>query len=93
MIRIEALEAVWSTHPEAEGPMLAWFNTVEAARWNDPADVKQSYRSADILKNSRVVFNVNSFRIVAKVKYRTKVVFIRFAGTHAEYDEIDANAV
>ena len=65
------------------------------AAWKTPADVKAKYGNASILKSGRVVFNIagNKFRLVAAIHYHTGVVFIRFVGTHAEYDAIDANTV
>ena len=63
--------------------------------WTSPADVKDQYRSASILKGSRVVFNIagNSFRLVTKIHYGAAIVYIRFVGTHAQYDDIDAESI
>lgn len=68
---------------------------VEAANWESPADVKNDYRTASILKNNRVVFNIcgNKYRLVAEINYRQRLVFIRFIGTHREYDIIDAEEI
>jgi len=77
----------------------AWYYEAKHARWEAPADIKRKYRSASILQKRRVVFNIcgNKYRIVVKVSYakgRNKgVVYIRFVGSHAEYDEIDAQEV
>lgn len=73
----------------------AWYRAVRRAVWKDPADVKAQYRSAGILKNRRVVFNIcgNSHRLVVKINYVVGVVYIRFIGSHAAYDAIDANEV
>jgi len=67
----------------------------KAADWSKPTDIKEMFRSADILANDRVVFNIggNKYRLVAAVHYRGKRVYIRFVGTHAEYDRIDATSV
>ena len=80
---------------DAEGPLTAWFYEAKQANWETPADVKALYRSADILKNNRVVFNIggNKYRLVVKINYPTKTVFIRFVGTHREYDRIDAEVI
>lgn len=80
---------------DAEQSLRAWFAEVEQATWKTPADIKAQYRNASILKKGRVVFNVcgNRYRLVVAVKYGARLVFIRFLGTHAEYDRIDADEV
>jgi mRNA interferase HigB len=70
----------------------AWLDIVGRAAWRNPEDVKASYQKASILKGSRVVFN-NDYRLVAALQYRAGVLAIRFFGTHAEYDRIDAETV
>jgi mRNA interferase HigB len=79
----------------AKSPLDAWWHEVKAARWESPADVKSQYRSASILKGNRVVFNIggNKYRLVVKVNYPTNRVFVRFVGTHKEYDGIDAEVI
>jgi mRNA interferase HigB len=73
----------------------AWRDIVSRARWRQPEDVKTSYPKASILKAGRVVFNIkgNDYRLVARVQYQAGVLVIRFFGTHAEYDKIDAETV
>jgi mRNA interferase HigB len=73
----------------------AWRAIAEAAQWRQPADVKRSHPKASILKSGRVVFNIkaNDFRLICVVDYRTGIVMIRFFGSHAEYDQIDAETV
>lgn len=95
VIRPETLEAFWTRHPSAEGPLRAWLDTVLEARWERADEVKATYATASIVGKRRVVFNVggNKYRLVVKVSYRTKVVFVRFIGTHDEYDEIDVMTV
>jgi len=70
-------------------------SVAKAADWSKPTDIKEMFRSADILANDRVVFNIggNKYRLVVAVHYRGKRVYIRFVGTHAEYDRIDATSV
>jgi mRNA interferase HigB len=70
-------------------------SVVRAADWSKPTDIKEMFRSADILANDRVVFNIggNKYRLVVAVHYRGKRVYIRFVGTHPEYDRIDAVTV
>jgi mRNA interferase HigB len=86
------------TQPEyrrAEGPLRAWYNEAKHAQWASPADVKAYYGSASILKDNRVVFNIsgNKYRLVVKINYYSKTVFVRFIGTHREYDKIDAEVI
>lgn len=77
-------------------PLRTWFSFVEHASWSGPAQIRSAFGSADFLAGNRVVFNIkgNAYRIVAQVKYGPLfLVFIRFVGTHAEYDRIDATSI
>ena len=89
------LKAFWETHSLAEGPLTAWFKEAEQAQWHLPNDIKQRYRTASILNDCRVVFNIHGddYRLVVKIHYNTGVIFIRFVGTHAEYDKINAETI
>ena len=80
---------------DAREPMMAWFRQVKQADWAKSADVKQDIRSASILKDGRVVFNIagNKYRIVVWINYPYRVVYIRFIGTHRQYDAIDAQSI
>lgn len=80
---------------DAFEPLMAWYRVAKAADWSSPADVKDSLRSASVLRQGRVVFNIagNKYRLVVKINYDYRVVYVRFIGTHAQYDDIDANAV
>lgn len=92
----QALVEFWKKHPNAEQPLRLWFSVVERAAWSGPAQVRAVLSSADFLANNRIVFDIkgNAYRLVAQVKYAPLfLVFIRFIGTHAEYDRIDANKV
>jgi mRNA interferase HigB len=70
----------------------AWLDIVTHAEWRNPKDVKASYPKVSILKVGRVVFNIggNKYRLVVRINYAYRVVYVRFAGTHSEYDQIDA---
>jgi mRNA interferase HigB len=86
----------WKKHPNAERPLRLWFSIVERAAWTGPDDVRAVFGSADFLPGNRVVFDIkgNSYRLVAQLKYGPLfLVFIRFVGTHSEYDRIDAAKV
>ncbi|MBO9642297.1 MAG: type II toxin-antitoxin system HigB family toxin [Pseudacidovorax sp.] len=95
IIAVGALRDYWSSHPDAKRPLLAWVEEVQAAQWRTPADVKASFRNASILPGRRVVFNIkgNDHRLVVAVAYAFGAVYIKFVGTHAEYDLIDVHHV
>ncbi len=88
----KTLKLFWEAHADSEGPLKSWFHEAKASRWKSFNDIKNHYRSADQIPGSRVVFNIkgNDYRLVVKIHYNTGVIFIRFVGTHAEYDRIDA---
>lgn len=98
VIALSTLKRFWTRYPEhrdAERPTLAWYRDVVQADWSSPADVKRVFRSASILRDGRVVFNIggNKYRIVVWINYSYRVVYIRFIGTHAQYDAIDAQTI
>ena len=82
-------------HATARQPLLAWYDEVAKAVWEKPNDVKTWYRSADIISEKRVVFNIrgNHYRLVADIEYRIGIVFIVRVMTHAEYDKIDVKTI
>ena len=84
-----------AAHEDAKAALEAWFHEAVAAKWAGPSDIKQRYPSADVLPGNRMVFNIkgNSYRLVVKIHYNTGIVFIRFLGTHADYDKIDATTI
>src|SRR6195256_5160380 len=89
------LREFWELHQDAEEPLLAWYREVQKEDWDTPAKVKAKYRTASVIGDNRVVFNIkgNDYRLVVKINYPYRVVYIRFVGTHAEYDGIDAEEV
>jgi len=89
------LREYWETHPDTEQYLKTWYDTAINADWKSPADVKQTYANASVLKNSRIVFNIkgNSYRLVTKFNFEKQWIFIRFVGTHSEYDKIDADTI
>jgi mRNA interferase HigB len=92
---VKTLKSFWQKHPDAESPLRAWYTEAKRSDWRSPQDIKAAYRGASILRNNRVVFNVkgNTYRLVVAVKYEFQVVYIRFIGTHTEYDKINAEEV
>lgn len=98
IIAKRTLRQFWETHPrgcEAETQLQVWHSTTKAADWATPADIKQTFGDASILKNSRVVFNIsgNKFRLVVRINNAYRIVYVRFVGTHEEYDNIDAETI
>jgi len=89
------LREYWEKHPDSEQYLKTWFDTSMSSDWRAPTDVKQTYANASILKDSRIVFNIkgNSYRLVAKFNFGKQWIFIRFIGTHKEYDKIDAETI
>ena len=95
IIAKSTLREFWEKHADSEQYLKTWYQTTMRARWQTPNDVKQTYVSASILKNGRVVFNItgNSYRLIVKFNYEKQWAFIRFIGTHSEYDKIAANSI
>ena len=82
-------------HQAVKAALEAWFHETQRARWSSPADVKRSYATASIVKGDRVVFNIkgNDYRMVTAIDYRRQIVFIKWIGTHRQYDRIDVRTV
>ena len=95
IVAVRFLRSFWEKHPDAEQALKSWLDEARKARWSQPAEIKERYRSASILKNRRVVFNIkgNDYRLVVSVAYRYQAVYVKFIRTHTEYDAIDADAV
>ncbi len=89
------LRIFWENHPDSEQYLKTWFDTAMNSAWKSPNEVKQTYANASILKNGRVVFNIkgHTYRLVVKLNFEKQWMFIRFIGTHEEYDKIDANTI
>lgn len=86
------LVTFWTAQPAARKPLEACFAAARAAEWSSPGDIREAFASADFLGDNRVIFNIggNNFRLVVRISYRFKQVMIKFVGSHAEYDQIDA---
>lgn len=95
IVAIKVLREFWLLFPDAEQALKAWVDEVKQASWTQPADIKAKYRSASILKNKRVVFNIkgNDYRLIVSVAFRFGAVYIKFIGTHKQYDAINAETV
>lgn len=97
VVAISTLRDFWSTpgRDDAKQPLQSWYAVTAQATWSSPADVKAQYGSASIVGNNRVVFNIagNKYRLIVAFAYRIQVAYVKFIGTHAEYDKIDAATV
>jgi mRNA interferase HigB len=91
----KTLREYWEVHPDSEQYLKTWYDTAMSSDWKKPNDVKQTYANASILKENRIVFNIkgNTYRLVAKFNFEKQWIFIRFIGTHEEYDKIKANTI
>ena len=89
------LRDYWVKDPDSEEHLKSWFKVTSNADWRNPQEVKACYRNASILKDGRVVFNIagNKYRLVAWINYPHRVVYIRFIGTHEEYDKTDVQTI
>nr|WP_219921562.1 type II toxin-antitoxin system HigB family toxin [Rufibacter sp. XAAS-G3-1] len=85
----------WEKHADSEKQLQAWYNEAEQATWKSPNDIKKDYPSASILEDNIMVFNIrgNNYRLIVRINYKYGVVWIRFIGTHAEYDKVDATKI
>ena len=97
IISRKALREFWKQrqYADAEQPLKAWYREASSGNWSSPSEIKAMYRSASIVGNNRVVFNIggNKYRLVVSVNYRYRMMYIRFVGTHRQYDEIDVTEI
>lgn len=98
VIALSTLKAFWEENlgfADAKEPVLAWYRHVMRADWASPTEVKADFSHASILRDGRVVFNIagNKYRLVVWINYAYRVVYVRFIGTHSQYDQIDAQAI
>jgi mRNA interferase HigB len=95
IISRKTLREFWEKHPDSQQALQAWYHDAKQANWKTPADIKSIYRNASIVANNRVVFNIkgNDYRLVVTIQYQHGIIYIRFVGTHAEYDKIDAATI
>lgn len=95
VIAKKILREYWEKHADAEQQLKTWYKEASKASWKSPVSIKDEYAKASILKSGRVVFNIceNKYRLVVDINYPRQWVFIRFIGTHTDYDKIDANKI
>jgi len=95
VIAKKILREFWEKHPDCEQQLKAWYQETSQAEWKNTKVIKAGYPSASFLAANRVVFNIkgNHYRLIVKINYDYQMVWIRFIGTHAEYDKIDATKI
>jgi mRNA interferase HigB len=95
VIAKKILREFWAKHNDCEDQLKSWYKEAEEANWQIPNDIKKEYPTASFLADNRVVFNIkgNHYRLIVKINYAFSIVFIRFVGTHTEYDKIDATKI
>jgi mRNA interferase HigB len=95
VISVRRLREFWEAHADAEGALRAWYRDAEESHWSSPGDITQVYATASILPDNRVVFNIrgNTYRLIVKINYSYGMVYVRFMGTHAEYDRVIATEI
>ena len=95
IIAVSTLRTFWAQYPDAEQPLKAWYAEATAAQWRSMHDIKAQYRHASILKNNRAVFNIkgNRYRLIVSFWFAAQYGYIKFIGTHAQYDTVDADTV
>jgi mRNA interferase HigB len=95
VIAKSTLRKFWEKNPTAKQPLLSWHKAAQIAKWKNMAEIKEKFRSASIINATRVVFNIggNKYRLICIVRLDKQVIFVRFIGTHKEYDQINAAEV
>jgi mRNA interferase HigB len=96
VIALRTLRQFWERHAQSEAPIKVWYSQVTKADWQSPADIKRQFGSTvDFIADNRVIFDLsgNKYRLVVRVSYPFKRVLVKFIGTHAEYDKIDAETI
>ncbi len=95
IIARRTLRSFWQRHPDAEGALRSWYHDTLRADWRSPADIKRVYANASVVGATRVVFNIggNKYRLIVAINYPYRVCYIRFVGTHADYDRVNAKTI
>lgn len=95
VVAVKRLREFWESHADSQAALRAWYREAKAASWRCFADIKKCHRSADCLPGNRVVFDIkgNRYRMVVRIHYNSGRMSVRFIGTHAEYDRINAETV
>lgn len=95
IIAKKILRDFWENHPDSEEQLKSWYREASKTVWKNPNELKELYPSASILSNNRICFNIkgNHYRLIVRINYEYQMIWIRFIGTHEEYDKIDATNI
>jgi mRNA interferase HigB len=95
VIAKKILRDFWTKHPDSEQQLKSWYKEAEEALWKNPNEIKREYPSASVLEDNRIVFNIkrNKYRLIIRINYHYQMIWIRFIGTHAQYDKIKASQI
>ena len=95
IIAKKTLRDFWEIHPDSEQQLKSWYQQTSKASWEGPKEIKLEYPSASFLADNRVVFNIkgNHYRLIVRINFDYQMIWIRFIGTHAQYDKINAKAI
>lgn len=95
VIAKKILREFWAKHPDCEQQLKSWFREAERGEWRNTNEIKREYPSASILRNNRIIFNIkgNNYRLIVKINFQYQMMWIRFIGTHKDYNKIDANSI
>lgn len=95
IIAVRTLRRFWEMHADAEQPLRAWYQDARVSHWGTPQRIKECYANASIINSERVAFNIkgNDYRLIVAIRYDLQIAYVKFVGTHAEYDKIDAVTV
>jgi mRNA interferase HigB len=95
IIAKKILREFWEKYPDCEQQLKSWYRETEKSSWKSINEIKIEYPSASILKENRIIFNIkgNKYRLIVKINFHYQMVWVRFIGTHQQYDNIDANKI
>jgi mRNA interferase HigB len=95
VIAKKVLREFWTKHSDCEQQLKSWYREAEKSEWKNTNEIKKEYPTASILGDNRVVFNIkgNNYRLIVRINFHYQMMWIRFIGTHKEYDRIDANKI
>jgi len=95
VISKKKLTDFWKRHPDAEQQLRAWHADAKASKWRTPLEIERVYANARCIRGNRAIFNIkgNKYRLIVKIHYDRGFVYVRFIGTHSEYDNIDATKI
>lgn len=95
VIAIKTLSEFWVNYPESEKGFRSWYREASGASWKSHQELKEQYRSASVLGDNRIVFNIagNKFRLIVDIEFHLQIAFVVWLGTHSDYNKIDAKSI